>query len=99
MTDSDDRPPSTRTPARRRAAPPVAPPPSWSPPYRDADEDDDGEMIEMPFGRFQGQLVSTLPRDYLCWLQTATIYSRRLAAAIDQAHRRFCTLSHDKEWR
>lgn len=65
------------------------------------DDDDDAELVEMPFGKHAGTLVTKLPPDYLCWLYgTAEIRSPRLRAAIDQAHRRYCTERHDDEaWR
>lgn len=66
----------------------------------DDDEDGDAEMTVMPWGRHEGQLVSDLPSTYLCWLQGVEIWSARLAQAIDRAHRKHCTMTHDSgAWR
>lgn len=69
----------------------MAPPSVPRPPSRD---DDDLDDLLMPFGKYAGERVADLDRDYLCWLMTAEIRSPRLAQAIDRAHARYCKEHH-----
>jgi hypothetical protein len=51
--------------------------------------------ITMPFGKFAGQPVDTLPTRYVCWLATIPpIGSRAPAEAIDTVHTDRCGRVH-----